>query len=327
VRVLVTGAAGFVGGIVADQLAAAGHQVTALVRDEGVGPPPLDARVAIVTADLLTPPELTAAGVEEGYEAVCHLAALTRVRESVGDPLRYHEVNVAGTLNLLLALERGTRRHGIAPVVVFGSSCAVYGAGELTPIPESAPTAPLHPYGASKLSAERLVLDQARTGRIGAVVLRAFNVAGATPGHADPDRSRIVPAALEVVAGLRDVFGINGDGGTVREYVHVADMADAYRAALEAVEPGETRVYNVGSGIGVSITEVLDAVERVTGRTVARVRRPAVAEARVLVADSSLIRAELGWRSDRSRIDRIVADAWAEMTGSAAWRDATPVSP
>jgi UDP-glucose 4-epimerase len=327
VRVLVTGAAGFVGGMVADTLAAAGHQVTGLVKDDGGTPPRLAPSVEVVTANLLAPAELTAAGVEDGFDAVCHLAALTRVRESYAAPLRYYAANVAGTLNLLQALERGTDRHGTAPVVVFGSSCAVYGAGDVTPIAETASPAPIHPYGSSKLAGELMIVEQARTGRIGAVILRAFNVAGAAAGHADTDRTRIVPAALDVAAGLTEVFGINGDGGTVREYVHVADMADAYHAALGAVRPGEARTYNVGSGVGVSIAEVLSVVERVTGRRVARVRRPAVTEARVLVADSGSIRADLGWRSDRSRIDRIVADAWDDMTDTVTRRDAAPVFP
>jgi UDP-glucose 4-epimerase len=327
VRVLVTGAAGFVGGMVADTLAAAGHQVTALVKDDGAARPRLDAGIRIVTANLLAPERLTAAGVEDGFDAVCHLAALTRVRDSLAAPLRYHAVNVTGTLHLLQALERGTDRHGTAPVVVFGSSCAVYGAGGVMPIPETATPAPIHPYGSSKLAAEQMIIEQARTGRIGAVILRSFNVAGAAAGHADTDRTRIVPAALDVAAGLSEVFGINGDGGTVREYVHVADMADAYQVALDAVRPGDSRIYNVGSGAGVSIIEVLAAVERVTGREVARVSRPAVTEARLLVADSGRIRSELGWRSDRSLIDQIVADAWDDMTNGATRRDATPVFP
>jgi UDP-glucose 4-epimerase len=326
-RVLVTGAAGFVGGMVADTLAGAGHQVTALVKDDGAARPRLREGVEVVPANLLAPAQLTAAGVEDGFDAVCHLAALTRVRESLASPLRYYAVNVAGTLNLLQALERGTDRHGIAPVVVFGSSCAVYGPSGVTPIPETAPPAPMHPYGSSKFAAEQMILQQARTGRIGAVVLRSFNVAGAAAGHADADRTRIVPAALDVAAGLAEVFGVNGDGGTVREYVHVADMADAYHAALGAVRPGEARVYNVGSGAGVSVLEVLGAVERVTGRRVARVRRPAAIEARILIADSERIRAELGWRSDRSGIDRIVADAWDDMANGVARRDAAPVLP
>ncbi len=232
------------------------------------------------------------------------------MRESLRDPLRYFAVNVTGTVNLLGLLERGTEVSGIAPVVVLGSTCAVYGAPETQPIPETQPPAPTNAYGASKLAAEQIVTHQAATGRIGAVVLRSFNIAGAAGVHADRDGSRIIPAALAVASGASDVFGVNGDGAVIREYVHVADIAAAYLAALDAVAPGHSEIFNVGTGVGVSVAEVLAAVERVTGRTVARMRRPPAVEPPMLVADSRRIRAELTWRPTRSTIDRIVADAW-----------------
>jgi UDP-glucose 4-epimerase len=196
-------------------------------------------------------------------------------------------------------------------VVVFGSSCTVYGEPDVQPIPESHSPGPTHPYGASKAAAEQVLAHQTATGRIGAVVLRSFNIAGAAGGHTDDDRTRLVPAALAVAAGHAEVFGVNGDGGTIREYVHLADMARAYLVALEAGRPGTFSVYNVGGGVGVSVNEVLEAVERITGRPVPQVRRPAAPEPAVLVADSRRIRDELGWDSPRSSIEAIVADAWA----------------
>jgi UDP-glucose 4-epimerase len=309
VRVLVTGAGGFVGGVVADALAEAGYQVTALVRT-ATSQPRLAGGVEIVSADLTDPAQLAAADVSRGFDAVCHLAALTRTRESRREPLRYFDVNVTGTTNLLKALERGTETTGVVPAVVFGSSCAVYGESSVQPVSESKPPEPTHPYGASKAAAELVVAHQAATGRIGAVVLRSFNVAGAAEGHVDHDTSRIVPAALAVAAGHSEVFGMNGDGGVVREYVHVSDIAEAYLAALGAARTGRCKIYNVGSGTGVSVSEVLASVERVTGRAVRRTRRPPAPEPPVLVADSWRIRAELGWTSPRSSIDLIVADAW-----------------
>jgi UDP-glucose 4-epimerase len=324
VRVLVTGAAGYVGGMVADTVAAAGHHVTALVRSPG-SRPTFACPVEVVVADLLNPAQLAAVGVGRGFDAVCHLAGLTRVRESRLEPLRYFAANVTGTVNLLAELEHGTELTGVVPVVVFGSTCAVYGEPDSTvqPIPESHSPQPRHPYGASKAAAEQVLAYQAATGRIGAVVLRSFNVAGAAGGHADTDRTRIVPAALAVAAGDVDSFGVNGDGGTIREYVHLEDMAQAYLAALNAVGPGRYTVYNVGGGTGVSINEVLAAVERVTGRPVPQVRRPAAPEPAVLVADSNRIRDELGWRSPRSSIEAIVADAW-EWTRQAPGRVGAP---
>ncbi len=121
-----------------------------------------------------------------------------------------------------------------------------------------------------------------------------------------------------MASGVCEVFGVNGDGAVIREYVHVADIADAYLAALTAVRPGRSEIFNVGTGVGVSVADVLAAVERVTGRTVRRVRRPPAVEPPMLVADSSRIRAELGWHSTRSTIDRIVADAWDCATARAS---------
>ncbi|CAO5164043.1 UDP-glucose 4-epimerase [Frankia sp. AiPs1] len=308
-RVLVTGASGFIGAVVTDALAVAGHTVTAMVRDPAAAPA-FAPQVEVVRADLLDPRQLAAAGIARGFDGVCHLAALTRVRESRTAPLRYFQANLTGTANLLTALEAGTERTGVAPAFVFGSSCAVYGNMDLTGVPESRRPDPSNPYGASKLAAERLLGHQAGTGLIGAVVLRSFNVAGAVEGHFDADDSRIVPAAIAVASGRRDVFRVNGDGRALREYVHVDDMAAAYLTALQRAAPGRCAIYNVGSGVGVSVIDVLAAVGRVSGRPVRRVHCPPVAEPRALIGDSRRIRAEFGWSSPRSSIERIVADAW-----------------
>lgn len=308
-RVLVTGAGGFIGGVLADLLLAHGYEVTALVRHRRQAAS-LAPGIEVVTGDLLDPASLLDAGIDRGFDAVCHLAALTRVRQSRAEPLRYFETNVTGTVNLLLALDRGVEAGGPPPALVFGSTGTVYGDPGPTAVPESHEPAPVHPYGASKLAAEHAIAYQVATGRIGAVVLRSFNVAGGAPGHVDLDASRIIPAALAVAAGEAEVFRINGDGRARREYVHVDDIADAYLLALSAVKPGERRVYNVGTGTGVSVNDVLEAVERVTGRTVRRVSAPPAAEPACLLVDSRRIRAELGWTPTRSNLDRIIADAW-----------------
>ncbi|MGF7238736.1 MAG: NAD-dependent epimerase/dehydratase family protein [Frankia sp.] len=311
-RVLVTGAGGFIGGVVTERLSAAGHQVTALVRNprSAAG---LPAGVEPAVADLLDPAELAAAGIGRGFDAVCHLGALTRVRDSRREPVRYFAVNVGGTVNLLEALGRGADRTGVAPIIVFASSCAVYGNGSDTPIPETALPLPNHPYGASKFAAEQVIAHLAETGRVGAVLLRSFNVAGAVATHQDRDPTRLLPAALAAAAGLTDAVDVNGDGSVVREYLHVADLADAYVAAVATGRPGRARVYNVGSGVGVSVNEVLASVERVTGREVPRRIRPPATEPRTLVSDSVRARTELRWSSPRSRIDDIVSDAWEAM--------------
>jgi UDP-glucose 4-epimerase len=135
-------------------------------------------------------------------------------------------------------------------------------------------------------------------------------VAGALPGLADPDLTRLIPKTLAVAAGVVELLQVNGDGSALREYTHVADVADAYVLALEAATTGH-RVFNVGSGAGVSVNQVVDAVRRVTGRPVAVERRPAGAESQVVMADSTLIRAELGWRSERSGLEQLIMDGWA----------------
>ncbi|WP_021597287.1 NAD-dependent epimerase/dehydratase family protein [Actinomadura welshii] len=293
-RVLVTGAAGYIGYAVGRRLVAAGHEVDGLVRraagvPDGVRP---------VHGDLLVPD-----GLPRGpYDGICHLAALTRVRESFDAPLRYFTANVQGTVNLLEAVD--------ADRVVLGSTAAVYGTPERQPIPESEPAAPASPYGASKLAAEQAVRFHARTGAIGAVVLRTFNVAGSVDGRVDPDETRLIPKALAVAAGRAPHLDVNGDGLAVREYLHVDDLAAAYVRAVEAVAPGEDRVYNVGSGAGAAVREVVAAVEEVTGRPVPTRRRPARPEAPVLVCDATAIRAGLGWRPDRSALPEIIAGAW-----------------
>ncbi|TDD84285.1 UDP-glucose 4-epimerase [Actinomadura darangshiensis] len=297
-RVLVTGAAGYIGYAVGRRLVAAGHEVDGLVRraadvPDGVRP---------VHGDLLVPD-----GLPRGpYDGVCHLAALTRVRESFDAPLRYFTANVQGTVNLLEAV--GADR------VVLGSTAAVYGTPERQPIPETEGTAPASPYGASKLAAEQAVRFHARTGAAGAVVLRTFNVAGSVDGRPDPDETRLIPKALAVAAGRAPHLEVNGDGLAVREYLHVDDLAAAYVRALEAVRPGEDRVYNVGTGVGTAVHEVVAAVEKVTGRPVPARRRPARPEAPVLVCDAAAIRAGLGWRPGKSALPEIIAASWNALT-------------
>ncbi|QXJ20462.1 UDP-glucose 4-epimerase [Actinomadura graeca] len=298
-RVLVTGAAGFVGYAVGRRLAAAGHEVDGLVRrpdarlPDGVRP---------VHGDLLDP-----GGLPRGpYDGVCHLAALTRVRESFAEPLRFFAANVQGTVNLLRAVG-GTR-------VVYASTAAVYGTPDRQPIPETEGTAPTSPYGASKLAAEQAVRFHARTGEIGAVVLRTFNVAGSVDGRPDPDETRLIPKALAVAAGRAPHLEINGDGAAVREYLHVDDLAAAHVSALEAVRPGEDRVYNVGSGAGAAVHEVVAAVREVTGRPVPTLSRPPRPEPPVLLCDATAITGGLGWRPARSSLPEIIAGSWDALT-------------
>jgi UDP-glucose 4-epimerase len=306
-RVLVTGAAGFVGRAVVHRLVEAGHDVTAVTRRAW---PERPGTVRHVVADILDFSAITRAIAECDPEAICHLAALTRVRDSFREPTRYFAVNVSGTIHVLQALEQVTELKGRVPRLVFGSTAAVYGLVAEQPIAEDAPSLPTTPYGATKLAADQAIGFQATTGALAAVSLRCFNVAGATPQTVDDDLTRVIPKAVAVAAGREPYLVMNGDGSSVRDYLHVADLAHAYEAALDAAEPGRHTIYNVGSGQPVSLSDVVDSVERVTGRALAIRRNPPQNEPPALLADTARIRRELAWEPERSQLDRIVRDAW-----------------
>lgn len=283
-RTLVTGGRGYVGSAVVAELVAHEHVVDVLDID-------LRDRAAV-------------AGLRE-YDNVCHLAALTRVRDSFADPLSCYAVNLGGTINLLKALDRGE-----APVrLVFLSTAAVYGGREGT-LTEATPPRPESPYAASKLAAEWLIGRQAAVGRLGAVTLRCFNVAGAVDGRADQDPTRLIPNAVGAASGRLGPLVVNGDGSTVREYVHVADVANACRLALARAVPGTHEVYNLGTGTGLSVSEVVDTLEQVIGRPVPVTHGPARDEPRRLVADPTLARDRLGWTPRHSAPEEILRSAW-----------------
>jgi len=327
VRVLVTGGAGYVGGVVALRLRDAGHEVAILTRrspqghghglEEGSerGSPP---GLATLIGDLHNAAalrELIAAFQPEG---VCHLAARVRVRESLTDPLGYFETNLAGTLHLLQALEPLAERTGQPTRLVFASAGAVYDATRPSPFREDAPVAPMTPYAASKLAAEQLIAAQAATGRLAAVTLRTLVIAGTGPdgSRPDDDRSRLIPMALAVAAGLEPVLAVNGDGSAIREYTHVTDVADAYRLALDAARPGQYQLVNVGSGIAATITDLVATVEAVTGRPLPVAHRPAQPEPQTLKLDSTRARTTLGWRPKYTKLHDLIEDCWARLAPS-----------
>ncbi|MCE0763361.1 NAD-dependent epimerase/dehydratase family protein [Pseudonocardia kujensis] len=305
-KVIVTGATGFVGYALAAALVGAGHEVAALTRSKRE----LPTNVRRVEAELLDAPTVAAAMKAERPDAVCHLAALVRVRDSRADPVGYWQTNVGGTLALLgaLAAQDGPAR------LVAASTCAVYGEDVPQPISEAQIPQPTNPYGSTKLAADRAIADVAATGAIGAVSLRAFNIAGGIGNHADPDTSRLIPKIIAVARGEAPELTVNGDGSAVRDYLHVADMVDAFVRALDACEPGTWKAYNVGSGNRSTIADVIAAVEEVIGRPLPVRHNPPADEPKVLLADPSRIEKDLGWRPERSDLRQIVRDAYNAVT-------------
>ncbi len=310
-RVLVTGSTGFVGRAVVAALLDAGHAVIGFSRGATPGADRSEHLVG-VRGDLLDAILIERVALEHEPEAVVHLAALTRVRESFAEPIRYFAVNVSGTGNVLAAATRVAERTGRPLPVVTASNAAVYEPVD-RPLRENDPLAPASPYAASKLAADQLVGFQAATGAVGAVTLRSFNVSGSVAGAVDRDETRLIPKALAVAAGRSGHLPVNGDGSVVREYLHVADAAEAYVAAIAAARAGEHVIVNAGSGHGVSIREVIAAVQDVTGRELPVVHGPPRPEPAALTADLTRAREVLGWRPRRSSIERVVGDAWRAL--------------
>lgn len=317
--VLVTGGAGFVGSHACKALSRAGFlpvvydNLSNGVRD-AVRWGPLE------VGDLEDEPRLAA--VIESYRpvGVMHFAAFIEAGGSVREPERFYRNNVSGTLSLLKVMHAVGVRH-----LVFSSTAAVYGEPNAVPIDERHPLRPVNPYGRSKLMVEDVIADVSHATGLRYAALRYFNAAGADPDgelseNHDPE-THLIPLALESVMGLRPEFVVYGedydtaDGTCVRDFVHVSDLAAAHVAALgRLVEGGDSLVANLGSGAGFSVREVLDAVERTTGRRVP-IRRGErrAGDPAVLVADPTLAREALDWRPRLSGLDRILRDAFAAM--------------
>jgi UDP-arabinose 4-epimerase len=315
-RVLVTGGAGYIGSHTAKALAASGHLPVTLDSLErghrwAVRGGPL------VEADLADRAALGHALARHRIEAVIHFAAYAYVGESMAQPERYFRNNAVGTLNLLAAM----REQGVGQIV-FSSSCATYGDPAAVPIAEDQAQAPVNPYGESKLIAERMIRWYARVHGLAATALRYFNAAGADPdgelGERHQPETHLVPLAIGAALGRvprLEIYGVDyatPDGTAVRDYVHVSDLAEAHVRALERPgPPGEMRAYNLGAGQGVSVREVVAAVERVGGREVPRVETGRRAgDPPVLLAAIGRARRELGWEPRRSSLDEIVRTAW-----------------
>jgi UDP-glucose-4-epimerase GalE len=314
--VVVSGGAGFVGAHVCRALAADGYLPVA-VDDLRTGHRGFVKWGPLIEAPIDDPAAIDAAAAH-GAVACVHLAGSIEVGLSVKEPLRFWRNNVGATLALIERLKANG-----AGAFIFSSTAAVYGAPERVPMAEDHPKRPDSPYGDTKLAVERLLEAEGRAGRMSWIAFRYFNAAGAAwregIGEDHAPETHLIPLACQAALGVRPpltVFGADyptPDGTAVRDYVHVADLARAHVLGLRAALGARTgRAFNLGSGKGHSVREVIDAVARRAGRPVPHsfgARR--AGDSPELVADPSAAAAALSWRAERSSLDEIAADAWA----------------
>ncbi len=316
-NIMVAGGAGYIGSHAVKRLIEAGHRVVAVDNlfrghQEAVSP-----EAEFHSLDLADTDGLTDLLGRCKIDGVMHFAALAYVGESVTDPLAYYDNNTSGTISLLKAMDAaGVKR------MVFSSTCATYGEPEATPIVETCRQEPINPYGWSKWCVERVLKDYAAANsEFSFVALRYFNVAGcAADGSLGEDHepeTHLIPVVLLALLGKREkvtVFGTDyptDDGTCIRDYIHVDDLCAAHIRAMDALEPGDQRFYNLGIGRGYSVNEVIESARRVTGREVPLeygARRPG--DPAILFANAAKIQTELGWTARYTDIDEIVATAW-----------------
>ena len=312
---LVTGGAGYIGSHAAKALRQAGYR-TVIYDNLSAGHRAAALGSQLIEGDIGDVEAVRQALRDSGAAAVMHFAAWLIVSDSVGDPAGYYRNNVAGTLGTLeaMAAEKVSR-------LVFSSTCAVYGEPTETPLRETHPTAPINAYGQTKLAIEQALPHYERAYGLRSVRLRYFNAAGADPdGELGEDHApeiHVIPRAFEAASGGRplDVFGEDyptPDGTCLRDYIHVSDLAAAHVLALGRLEGGgASATYNVGTERPSSVRQVIEAVERVTGRRVDWRSAPRRSgDPAVLYASAERIRADLGWVPQRAELDTIVADAW-----------------
>ncbi len=313
-KIFITGGAGYIGGTVSRILLAAGHEVCIYDSFCHSKPAAMPAAARLVEGDLADRALLEKTLRAEHFDGILHFAALIEAGESMRCPEIYFRNNTAGTLTLLEAmLATGHDR------LVFSSTAACYGEPESTPIREDARLAPTNPYGESKLLSEHMMRWMSEAHGLRYAALRYFNVAGAIAGYgeAHEPESHLIPLVLDAALGRRASIKIYGqdyptpDGTCVRDFIHVEDLANAHLLALEALTGERRLIYNLGSGTGFTVRQVIESAVRVTGRNIPVelcARRPG--DPAVLVASSDAIRRDLGWQPRYPELDDIIRSAW-----------------
>jgi UDP-glucose 4-epimerase len=312
-KVLVSGGAGYIGGVTSEILLRAGHQVAVvdnLVHGHREAVPP---EAQFIAADLGELTSVRSAFAASRPDAVMHFAGHIQVGESMRDPFKYLRENVVGGLHLFqAAVDAGVRR------VILSSTANLFDKPARVPIDESAALVPGSPYGESKLYLERVLAWLETTHGLRSASLRYFNAAGATEqrGEDHDPETHLIPLVLQVALGRRQNIAIFGndydtpDGTCIRDYIHVSDLADAHLLALERLDRG-SRTYNLGNGKGFSVLEVVEVARKITGHPIPTLEAPRrEGDVARLVADSTRIRRELGWSPRIPELERIVESAW-----------------
>jgi len=313
-KILLTGGAGYIGSVTARHLQRYGFDVTVFDNFERGYRSALHPKMRVLEGDLRNAEQVQAALKRIQPDAVVHFAAYAYVGESMGNPLMYFENNITGGTNLLNAcIKTGVKK------IVFSSSCATYGVPEKLPITEDTPQVPSNPYGESKLMLEKILLWAERIHGLQAVILRYFNACGADEdlGENHIPETHLIPLVLEVAAGLRDEICVFGnryptpDGTCIRDYIHIKDLADAHRMALTE---GVRGAYNLGTGKGHSVMDVIRCAEKVTGRSIpVRICSPRIGDPPELVAAAGKAYKDLQWAAKYSDLETVLSDAWKWM--------------
>jgi UDP-glucose 4-epimerase len=317
VRILITGGAGYIGSVAVECALAAGHEVIVVDNLWRGHRQAVPETAQFVECDLRDSEAIHAAVRDARPDAIMHFAAATLVPESMDDPLGYFEINVVGSHNLISAAIKAD-----VPRFVFSSTAATYGDVDAEVLTEDMPTRPINPYGRSKLMVEQMLEWHQRRYGLRTAVFRYFNVAGATVEHGEDHspETHMIPVALEVAQGRRPKLTIFGsdyptrDGTCVRDYLHVADLADAHLLAANWLSENEWGLFNLGTTTGITVQEVTRAVEGVTDRqlTVEVGPRRDGDPAR-LIASAEKARTLLGWSPARSTVEQMVGSAWEWM--------------
>jgi UDP-glucose 4-epimerase len=312
-KVLITGGAGYIGSVVVAELLRTNHEVTVYDDLSHGYRKAVPSAAKFVQGEVADRPKLDSIFSSQPIDAVMHFAAFIEAGESMKFPERFFRNNSASTLTLLEAMLAHKIRN-----FVFSSTAALYGDPENIPIRETDTLKPTNAYGESKLLVERMLDWFHRIHGFRYASLRYFNAAGATAelGEAHQPESHLIPLILQVALGKRDAISIFGtdypthDGTCVRDYIHVADLADAHVLALQALDKASQLIFNIGNGRGFSVREVVEVARKVTGHPIPVIEAPRRAgDPATLVASSEIIR-DLGWKPRFAELEQIVSSAW-----------------